>query len=314
MTIKRWEICEWKPLPEHDEQPFIIPTQAIVHSIVGSARGAYNYFYNNTKLESHFILPKQGTPWQIMNLDRQADANYRANKRPDGTGAHSMETEDNGDPNHDPWTDSQIKWIIRWYNWEIAQFGIPRRVCRTPSDPGIGYHSLFGAPSDWTSSRGKTCPGYIRIQQWNDVIVPAVLNHRPQTETDIDEEGEQDMPQSMAWFRAKAGDNTGHCYRISGTTATWFSTHEEIQTAQYFGVQWAGGTEAKSMLDPVMWKSLAVLNGPLQNVYDRSLRTALLDDEAKILAAIKAAAASATSGNDPDKIAEATIRKLKESL
>lgn len=171
----RYPRAEWRPLPEHDKQPHIKPTQAIVHSIVGSAAGAWGYFKNSTSLESHFILPKRGAPWQCMDLDRQADANYRANRRPDGTGAHSMETEDNRDPDNDPWTDSQVAEIIAWFRWECDTFDIPRRVCRTPSDPGIGYHSLFGAPSDWTPSRGKTCPGRVRIQQFHDIIVPAVL-------------------------------------------------------------------------------------------------------------------------------------------
>jgi len=183
VTVTRYPRAEWRPLPEHDKQPHIVPTQAIVHSIVGSAKSAWNYFNTGTNLESHLILPKQGVPWQCMDLDRQGDANYHANRRPDGTGAHSMETEDNGHPDDDPWTDSQLAEIIAWFNWECDTFGIPRRVCRTPDDPGIGFHSLFGAPSEWTPSRGKTCPGRIRIQQFHDIIVPAVL--APQEDDDM---------------------------------------------------------------------------------------------------------------------------------
>ena len=117
-----------------------------------------------------------------MDLDRKADANYRANHRPDGTGAHSMETEDNGHPDTDPWTASQLDEIIAWFLWEHETYGIPLVLCPRWDAPGIGYHVLF--PHDWTNVRGKTCPGRVRIEQFHDVILPAVTagnGHAPPT-------------------------------------------------------------------------------------------------------------------------------------
>jgi energy-converting hydrogenase A subunit M len=39
----------------------------------------------------------------------------------------------------------------------------------------VGYHTLFGAPSQWTPAVGKTCPGTVRIRQWHEQVVPRIL-------------------------------------------------------------------------------------------------------------------------------------------
>jgi len=135
----------------------------------------------------------------------------------------------------------------------------------------------------------------------------AEMGDMPATTPPNDED--DDMAQKMAWLRAQPGDKTGHCYRICGTTATWFATHEEIQNAKFFGVEWAGGVEKNSMLDPIMWRSLAILNGPLQNV-PRGLND-LLDDEGKILAAIEKIVAG---GSDAAATAEAIVAEIGHKL
>lgn len=163
----------WKPLPEADEQSLIVPTIMVAHSIVGSARSAYNYFRDGTTIESHWITTKGGEAWQCMEADRRADANYKVNRFWDGKrwcGALSMETEDNGDPDRDPWTDAQIDTLVEWFRWGNREFGIPLTLCKSAFEPGIGYHSLF--PMVWTNVRGKTCPGTARIRQFHEVILP----------------------------------------------------------------------------------------------------------------------------------------------
>lgn len=170
MSVPRYGL--WKPLPEASRQRSIIPTQMIAHSIVGSARSAYNYFRDGTSIESHWIFPWDGTAWQLMEANRQADANYLANRRPDGTGALSAETEDDGDPDNQPWSQPQVARLINWFRWGHATFGIPLRLCATPDAPGIGYHTLH--PRHWTNVRGKTCPGIVRKEQFHDLILPAL--------------------------------------------------------------------------------------------------------------------------------------------
>jgi hypothetical protein len=159
----------WKPLPDHGHEPNISPRVHVHHSIVGSGAGAWSYFANSTSVESTNIVLKSGELWQIMARTEQADANYKANAF-----AISTETEDNGNPNTDPWTGAQLDTLV-WLTLEdMRDFGIPRRVCPAWDAGGVGYHSMWGTPSQWTPSV-KTCPGTIRIRQWTEVVVPRVL-------------------------------------------------------------------------------------------------------------------------------------------
>lgn len=161
-----------RPLPEAHKQPRIRPTQVILHTIVGSAKGAYGYFLNSSSLESHLIVNFSGEVWQLVPFDRSADANRTANRRSDGTGAISIETEDDGTPEDTQWTEAQCRSIVAFIVWACREYGIPARICRTPSDPGIGYHTLFGAPSAWTPV-SKSCPGRARIAQFPFLVMDA---------------------------------------------------------------------------------------------------------------------------------------------
>lgn len=158
--------------PESDDQPAIIPTQFIVHSIAApwSVKRTYEYWRDSTNLESHFGLDYVGPPGQYLGTQTRADANYRANRRADGTGAVSIETASNA--NHsDEWSDSQVAEIVRLGVWLHEVHDIPLRICRTASDPGYGYHSLH---ADWAVS-GTACPGAARIKQFREVIFPTIV-------------------------------------------------------------------------------------------------------------------------------------------
>jgi len=159
----------WRPLPDSGHEPAITMHTVIHHSIVGSAEGAFQYFAGATAIESTFIVKKSGYFWQCMSLGEQADANFRANAF-----AGSIETEDNGHPDTDPWTPAQLDTLV-WLSLEMRRLRplIAHRKCRTWDDPGIGYHSLF--PGQWTNVPGKTCPGRIRIRQWGERVLPRYL-------------------------------------------------------------------------------------------------------------------------------------------
>lgn len=158
-----------KPLPEAGSNPPIVATQVILHTIVGSAESCYQTFLSGV-FESHFIVRLSGEVWQLMPTDRSADANYHANRRPDGTGAISIETEDHGGSvENTPWTDAQLDSIASVAAWACARHNIPAQRCSDPAGPGIGYHTLFGAPSEWTPV-SKTCPGRSRIGQFDEVL------------------------------------------------------------------------------------------------------------------------------------------------
>jgi hypothetical protein len=165
--MARYPKAEWRPLPENWTEPTVEKDTFQIHSIVGSAEGAYGYFLRSTNLESHFIVKKNGDVIQLIDTARDADASPYDR-------AISAETEDNGNPNTDPWTVAQLDTLIDLARWCHSAHGIPLRRCTTPTSGGIGYHTMFGAPSAWTPV-AKTCPGVIRIVQFDQVIMPALL-------------------------------------------------------------------------------------------------------------------------------------------
>jgi hypothetical protein len=158
-------------LPEWQSQPRMTPTTIIDHSIVGSAEGAWLMFRDGSVLESHFIVHKDGLIWQLMDTGRQADANLHANDF-----AISIETEDDGDPDTQPWTRAQME-SLAWLHNKLARVhpSIPRRLCPSEAGGGLGYHTLFGAPSAWTPV-AKSCPGAVRKRQWREVLLPAFIS------------------------------------------------------------------------------------------------------------------------------------------
>lgn len=158
--------------PESDAQPAIRPTQFIVHSVVApwDEQRIYEYWRDSTALESHFGLDYDGSLGQFIGTETRADANAGANRRADGTGAVSIETASNTKAS-DPWTPEQIEQLIRLGVWLHQKHGIPLRICRTQSDPGFGYHSLF---PQWSTS-GTACPGAARIRQFKTVVFPGIV-------------------------------------------------------------------------------------------------------------------------------------------
>jgi hypothetical protein len=86
-----------------------------------------------------------------MDTGRRADANLDANAF-----AISIETEDNGDPDNFPWSRAQLE-SLRWLHAKLRAVHptIPRRRCPGPRGGGLGFHSMWGAPSPWTPVVGK---------------------------------------------------------------------------------------------------------------------------------------------------------------
>lgn len=156
---------ELRLLPENATQLPITPRALIFHSVVGSAAGAYEYFRTKSNLESHFIVTGGGEIWQLIDTERRADANYHANSF-----AVSVETEDGGDPDTQPWTPHQID-ALAWIAWEVHRtHGIPLAKATRWDGSGIGYHSQFPPWSPVT----KSCPGRVRIRQFNDLLLPRI--------------------------------------------------------------------------------------------------------------------------------------------
>jgi N-acetyl-anhydromuramyl-L-alanine amidase AmpD len=157
-----------KLLPENGTQRKINPTQVIVHSAVDAPGNTslYSYFgRTDVVVESHFFVKLDGAVEQYIDTTVQADANYEANVR-----AISIETEDDGDPDHRPWSEAQLAALRELIHWLCLTHDIPVQVCPAWDKPGVGYHTLFGAPSKWTPAVGKTCPGKARIPQFHELL------------------------------------------------------------------------------------------------------------------------------------------------
>ncbi|MGW0905051.1 peptidoglycan recognition protein family protein [Streptomyces sp. NPDC002853] len=158
--------------PESDQQAAIKPTQFIVHSIIApwTARRTYEYWRDSTNLESHFGVDYEGTVGQYIGTQTRADANAGANRRADGTGAVSAETASNT-AGSDPWNSKQIEDLIAIGAWLHKEHGLPLRICRSHTDPGYGYHSMF---PQWSTS-GTSCPGKARIKQFREIVFPSIV-------------------------------------------------------------------------------------------------------------------------------------------
>jgi hypothetical protein len=153
--------------PESDAQAAIRPVQFIVHSIAApwTIERLYEYWRDSTNLESHFGLGYDGRLGQYIGTQTRADANAQANAR-----AISLESAANTS-NSDPWTDAQINMLVRVMDWAADEHGIPRRKCRSWTDPGFGYHKMF---PEW-SVGGTACPGPKRTEQFNEIVLPRVI-------------------------------------------------------------------------------------------------------------------------------------------
>jgi hypothetical protein len=159
--------------------------------MVGSLMGTEAYFCGGGSggIESHFGVghssdgARDGQVRQWRDTEEQADANYHANLRPDGTGAVSIETSDGGNPNQ-RWSPKQADSLVRLGRWLADTHNIPKRLCRNPSDPGFGYHSMFGCPSPWCPN-AKGCPNPTRIRQLRDEVLPRIFAAGPIEEEDM---------------------------------------------------------------------------------------------------------------------------------
>ncbi len=170
--------------PESDSQQAIRPTQFIVHSIAGpwTAKRTFEYWRDSTNLESHFGLGYEGDLGQFIGTETRADANAAANRRPDGTGAVSIETASNTKAS-DPWTDAQVEQLINVGVWLHRTHGIPLRLCRSSDDDGYGWHRQFDA---WNPS-AHACPGPARIAQFKTVVFPGIVARATGTTTEEDD-------------------------------------------------------------------------------------------------------------------------------
>lgn len=153
--MARYPVAAWKPAGTPGGP--ITPRIIIFHSAVVPGWRAPT---PHDGLEWHFFVYADGSVDQLVDTNFRADANYHANNF-----AISVETADDGHPDGTPWTARQLDAMEGIARWGHATHGIVLAQTPTWDGHGLGYHTLFGAPSEWTPYI-KTCPGAARKAQW----------------------------------------------------------------------------------------------------------------------------------------------------
>lgn len=174
--MARYEGATWLPLPENETQARIRPTQVILHTAACRCGDSLHDDFNRpgNNLESHFFVQDDGGVEQYLDTEVHADANYRANAR-----AVSIETQDDGDSTK-PWSPAQelaLAGLLIWL-WRTHP-AIAVDICRTWDAPGVGHHTMFGAPSPWTPV-AKSCPGPARKAQFTALVWRSAAAHAAQ--------------------------------------------------------------------------------------------------------------------------------------
>lgn len=167
-----------KEIRPGSNDPKIKVVGAILHVDAGNSSSLYTYFNGPSNgIESHFHVRKDGVVEQYRNTGYEADANYKANSFVEGgvrKGYVSIETQG---LEHGEWNAKQMAAIKELLLWLSETHGFPLDKCSDPKDPGVGYHTLFGAPGPWTPV-SKSCPGPDRKRQFQDELVPWMREQR----------------------------------------------------------------------------------------------------------------------------------------
>lgn len=179
--------------------PPIIVIGAILHVDAGNNGSLFSYFNGPSGgIESHFHVRKDGVVEQYRDTGYEADANLKANSFLSGGkryGYISIETQGYA---AGEWNDNQLREIKELLVWLSKTHKFPLQKCPAHTEPGVGYHIMFGAPGPWTPV-AKSCPGPDRIKQFNNILVPWFKTALTPKPTPVVED---DMPYTEAQLRA----------------------------------------------------------------------------------------------------------------
>ena len=164
--------ARYRPVSGLEKDPPITPVGIILHVRDGEGSSLFDYFDGLSRgIESHWYIDYKGNVEQYRDSLREADANYHGNswiKNGKRYGFHSVETEglEKGE-----WTTAQLIALKQLIRWDAKVHNFPLQRANAWNGTGVGYHTMWGAPSQWTPHR-KTCPGPKRIRQFNSILIP----------------------------------------------------------------------------------------------------------------------------------------------
>jgi hypothetical protein len=266
-----------------------------VHTMVGSLSGSYSWASGAGRSYWHFGTSGTGECWQCQGLEYRSAANLEGNPyvipienadHGPGFGAWSGRCGD-----VPPFTQAQVDKLVQLIAHLCRRFNIPAtfipdtRVGRR----GIAWHrqGIPGWPEWqggllWSSSVGKCCPDWRRINQLKTVIVPRVQAVLAGTNPPPEEDKfamAMDKKTFMEWFN-EALDNHAIITGIAGGPRPWYGRAFEFV---YNGARDATATRA-------LVTNMAKKIDALDDINEAEIAAAVLEgfDPAEIAAAIPA--------------------------
>jgi hypothetical protein len=177
----------WKPFDDKGTTP-LRHDIVCVHTMVGTLAGSWNWANGAGRAYWHFGMAGSGETWQCHDLRYRSAANLEGNPY-----VIPIETADMGSPfgawsgqcgDVPAWTDAQVDRLIDLIAWLCVRYDIPPTIIpdTRAGRRGLAYHRQ-GVPSSpeweagnlkWSSSTGKCCPDWRRINQFKTKVVPGV--------------------------------------------------------------------------------------------------------------------------------------------
>lgn len=183
--MARYPGAHWRPLGVQTQARMRRVDIICLHTMVGSLWGTDRYFMSNGYggTESHFGVGHDGEVIQWQDTEYTADANYRGSwhivsieTADTGTGFPRWNTQDGSAV--PAWTDKQVEELARLVAWNCRVHDVPCELIDNSKlgQRGIGYHRqgvpgfMVAGGEQWSTARGKVCPGDRRVAQ-----IPAII-------------------------------------------------------------------------------------------------------------------------------------------
>lgn len=186
--MARYPGAIWRPITaSKGRKALTVYNRINLHSTASSAASQHGYFNRTGIPDSHFHVAYDGTVEQYVDTSMRAFADLEGN---DAT--ISIETAGVAKDGNEKWTTAQVEAIAKLVAWIMKTHNIPVRLATDSkigaSSRGLSWHRLGidgnfpslpsiqagrgqrGGGMHYSTSRGKICPGYGRIDQ-----IPGIL-------------------------------------------------------------------------------------------------------------------------------------------
>lgn len=182
-TAGRWgNLATWRGPTPYQGGPMVEYRGVVIHIAEGYLQGTLDWMSspNNTqKSSAHFIVDKDGTAYQVIEVDVTAYTQVSGN-------GHWVSIENCGFSG-DQLTSQQVEFCAQVLARSHREFGSALTIATSPSGHGLGHHSMGGVP--WGDH--PDCPGSPIIAQKQAIVdrATAIVNgatSMPLTNADAD--------------------------------------------------------------------------------------------------------------------------------